>query len=438
MERQTDIAMLAMGHPTALLALNHRRIASAVLEKDHLFATFECLSGLRQQQRREGAVHHLTVLQVFDVNNLYLRQFDAFITFLQRHHSVFPRLRIMIGFERWSRCAEKGLGAKHPSQHDGDRTGMITGRGILLLITRLVFLIDNHESQILERQQNGATGTEDDIIGIARELLLPDLHTFGIRILAVVDAESIAEHMLQALHDLHRESNLGEKIKHLFLLLQCLTDQMDIDLGLATGGDAVKQGDILLQERKLYLVISLLLGCAQLFDVLQMGLASMVQSPHLAFIGLQKPPFDKGCERCETMPLIEQFVTGNLNDILQLIPMGKRQVVDKSLQLFACPLEHIQGHMESLLVLELCRQANIEFGFRTVAVFGLQPSGKGSLIHFAKGRHIIIGYPMPQLQLAVEQDRRNVEHLKDILCLISIRCFVMDVGYNADVCLVPA
>ena len=215
---------------------------------------------------------------------------------------------------------------------------MVAGHGVLLLIAGLVLLVDNHQTQLLERQEDSTTGPEDNIIGMARKLFLPDLDAFGIGILGMIDAQAVAKHALQPFHHLDGEGNLRQEIEHLLFLFERLTDEMDIDLGLATGGHAMQQGNILFQKRELYLVIGILLNLAKRLDPVQIRFAPMIQTTHLLFVGLQKPSFDKGCERCETMPLIEQFVTGNLNDILQLIPMGKGQVVDESLQLFACPL----------------------------------------------------------------------------------------------------
>ena len=98
MKGERHVAVLAMRHPSTLLTLNHGRIAATVLEEDGLFAMFQGLAHLQQQQRREGAVHHLTVLQILDIHNLYLRQFDALIALGECNKTVFARLGIMIGF----------------------------------------------------------------------------------------------------------------------------------------------------------------------------------------------------------------------------------------------------------------------------------------------------------------------------------------------------
>ena len=150
---------------------------------------------------------------------------------------------------------------------------MIAGHGILLLIGSLVFLVDDDQSETLERQENSTAGTEDDIVGILGELFLPDLHAFGIGILGVVDAETIAEDMLQTLHDLNSQGYLWQEVEHLLLLFKRLTNQMDINLRLAAGGDTMKKGHVLFEKRELYLVIGILLVRTQRFDIVKMRLS---------------------------------------------------------------------------------------------------------------------------------------------------------------------
>lgn len=74
---------------------------------------------------------------------------------------------------------------------------MIARGGVLLLETRLVFLVDNDKTEVAEGQEDGTAGTKDDIIGMVGELLTPYLHALGIAILAVVDAEATAKDILK-------------------------------------------------------------------------------------------------------------------------------------------------------------------------------------------------------------------------------------------------
>ena len=88
---------------------------------------------------------------------------------------------------------------------------MIAGHGILLLVRSLVLLVDDDQSETLERQKYGTAGTEDDIVGILRELFLPNLHAFCIGVFRVVDAEAVAEDVLQTFHDLNGKGNLRQE-----------------------------------------------------------------------------------------------------------------------------------------------------------------------------------------------------------------------------------
>ena len=92
------------------------------------------------------------------------------------------------------------------------------------------------------------------------KLFLPDLHAFCIRIFGVIDAQAVAKDTLQTTHDLYGQGDLGQEIKHLLFLFQCLTNQVDIDFGLSAGGNAVKERDVLLKERELNLVVGILLN----------------------------------------------------------------------------------------------------------------------------------------------------------------------------------
>ena len=82
----------------------------------------------------------------------------------------------------------------------------------MLFIAGLVFLVDNHQTESLERQEYSGAGTKNHVVGILGELFLPYLDPLGIRILGVIDTQFVAKHTLQALHHLHRQCNLRQQI----------------------------------------------------------------------------------------------------------------------------------------------------------------------------------------------------------------------------------
>ena len=153
---------------------------------------------------------------------------------------------------------------------------MIAGCWVLLLIAGLMLLVDDNQSQMLERQEHSRTGPKDDIVWIFRQLLLPYLHTLCIRIAGVIDAQPVTEHALQTLHHLYRQGYLWHQEQYLFLSVQRPLYQVDIDFGFATRRHAMQQCHRLLHHRQQYLVICLRLGRAQWFDQFRTIRASMV------------------------------------------------------------------------------------------------------------------------------------------------------------------
>ncbi|CCZ02418.1 uncharacterized protein BN471_01053 [Paraprevotella clara CAG:116] len=73
MVRQADIAVFALGHPTARVAFYHRSVTSPVLEQYDLFLVFQCPAHLLQQTRRERTGHAPFALQLFDIHHLDFR-----------------------------------------------------------------------------------------------------------------------------------------------------------------------------------------------------------------------------------------------------------------------------------------------------------------------------------------------------------------------------
>ena len=193
---------------------------------------------------------------------------------------------------------------------------MITGHGILLLVGSLVFLIDDDEAEALEGQEDGTAGTEDDIVGILGELFLPYLNTLGIGIFRMVDAQAMAKDTLEPFHHLDSQGNLRQEVEHLLMLVECLLDKMDVDFRLAAGSNAMKQGDRLLEEGKLYLVEGFLLGQAQRFDMFGMGLTAMIQASHFLFVGLKDASLDKGRDGGEGVALVQEFIAGNAQEVV--------------------------------------------------------------------------------------------------------------------------
>jgi hypothetical protein len=194
---------------------------------------------------------------------------------------------------------------------------------------------------------------------------------------------------------------------------------VDIDLGLAAGGDAMKQSDRLLEEGELYLVEGLLLRQAEGFDVLGMRFPAVVQASHFLFVGLEDASLAKGRYRGEGMALVQEFVSCKRREESQIEEINKRLLLSRG------TLEHVEGDMESLFRTELGGETDVGLGLRVVAIFGLQTCRKGCFIHLADGREVIVGYPTPEAELGFKEDGRRVEDLEngfDFVFLWNVEC----------------
>ena len=61
--------------------------------------------------------------------------------------------------------------------------------------------------------------------------------------------------------------------------------------------------------------------------------------------------------------------------------------------------------MQGCLVLVSGGESDISLGFRTIAVLRLQTGRQRCLIDVADGSQVIVGYPLPQLQLLGRDNR---------------------------------
>ena len=230
------------------------------------------------------------MLEVSRIDDLYLRQFDTLVTLRQFHQSVLARLGIVVAFHRRRRSAQQHFRIElriKMCQHDGGTAGMITGGRILLLVTGLVFLVDNDQSQSLEGQEYGTAGAENDIVRIGRQLFLPDFHAFGIGILRMVDAQTIAEDALQTLHHLHRQRYLRQEVEYLFLAFESLADEVDVDFRLTRPRNSMQQRHLFLHLLHQNVVIGILLSSTEGLDEVRTIVATMIQATNFYLVGFE-------------------------------------------------------------------------------------------------------------------------------------------------------
>ena len=161
---------------------------------------------------------------------------------------------------------------------------MIAGRRLLLLETRLVFLVNNHKSQAFKRKKNGTARAQDNVVRHIRKLFFPNFNAFGVAVFRVVNAQTTAENLFQSAHHLYGQGDFGQQIEHLSTPIELLLNEMHIDFGLAARRNTVQQHDVLRRKLRTDSRESLGLRLAQRLYLLGLCLLGSVQSSHFSLV----------------------------------------------------------------------------------------------------------------------------------------------------------
>ena len=185
------------------------------------------------------------------------------------------------------------------------------------------------------------------------------------------DAEPVAKHLVQSLHNLNGQVDFGQQIKHLLMFLDGFPDKMDVDFSLSTRSHTMQKYHVLIHHLQEYLIVGILLGFGKRLDEFEMRFSRRVQSAHLQFIGRENTPVDECLDHSSrTARLIHQFLFGHLLNTFprsitfQTIPVGKSEESGQRFRLLQRPLHHTERHMQGLLVAITASQLHIKLHLR--------------------------------------------------------------------------
>ena len=210
---QAHIALIALGHPAAGLALPHGHIATPVLEDDGLFTPRQGLLHSVYERLREVPPHELPFLGVAQVNAEHMGHGHIAEARQQFHVAILAALGVVEALQGGCGGAQKGLRIMEPGQHDGHVPCVVAGRRVVLLVTGVVLFIHHDETEVLEGQEQGGACTDHHGgRGFALGHVQPQGGAFVLRHARVRDRDPLAEPFAQSADDLGGERDLRQQV----------------------------------------------------------------------------------------------------------------------------------------------------------------------------------------------------------------------------------
>ena len=149
---------------------------------------------------------------------------------------------VVITLERWSGAAEHHRTFLDFRAHDR-YVARVIARRFFLLVSRLVFFIDNDESELLQWGKDRAARTDHDPRASGMDLV-PFIVALAFGQMTVQngnDFVQLGKTAFEALDCLGGERNFRDENDRTFAALERSPDRLQIDFGFATAGDAVQQ-----------------------------------------------------------------------------------------------------------------------------------------------------------------------------------------------------
>ena len=158
----------------------------------------------------------------------------------------------------------------HGGQHNGSITGIVARRGVNLLETAVVLLVNDNQPDVGIGQENRRTRPDDDLLlggmcvtEIAN--LLPYLNPFVGAITRMIHTQTVTKIFLQAIDNLCSKSYFRQQIQHLFSSVNGFLDEFDVDFSLAARSDTMKQNRLVYLKSFVDSIVCFLLSLSKLY-----------------------------------------------------------------------------------------------------------------------------------------------------------------------------
>jgi hypothetical protein len=185
------------------------------LEENHLAVPPQGIVHPFQEKGREDRHHAFLPAQIGDVHQMNGRLLIPILPSLQPNISILTSFCIMERLYRRCRTPKHYLRSLLGSQDDGNVTGMVARRRLLLPIARIVFLVDDHQPQIAERKKNGGAYAHYKPAAPIPKQVLPKGQPFIRSYAGMEHTHAVAEMLPKAGTRFSCVGHLRQKVKHL-------------------------------------------------------------------------------------------------------------------------------------------------------------------------------------------------------------------------------
>ena len=314
---------------------------------------------------------------------------------------------------------------------------MVARRGLGLFVAGIVFLIDNHQLQVFERQEDRRPHADDKLAPLGATQAQIGLRAAAVREFRVVGGDTAAEDPLHALDELRREGDLGDEQQHVAPRAEHLGDQMDVDFGLARPGDTLQQGGR----------TPCGVGCAQGGERLLLMGRQLRQTEGRAAALDRAFPLGHGdptlaFEGVEHTPVGTQQTAGHLTRCDAGPVAGRGQFEQRLVLLRGPAFDAFAEFMEALFVAQRGSQSDVTLRAGAELLLGelllritrrLHQRRQRHAHHLADRTHVIGGNPLPQRTHRRREQRHIIEDARDGFYGLEIGTAVMDPPHNPGV-----
>ena len=228
-------AARALRAPAAVVAQQHRGVAAAVLEHQHLATVMQRgldhVQGFRGQAGLQRALAH-----VHDPHRRWPRFAGAAA---QTQVDVASGPCVVQGFQRGRGAAQQHRHAQCAGAHQGEVAGVVADP-VLLLVAGVVFLVDHDQAGVGQRQEHRRAGANHHPC-LPAPGRGPDPGTFAVGQARVQRMHRHAQPGAEAGQGLRGQADFRHQHQRLAAARQAIGDGLQVDLGLAAAGDAFEQ-----------------------------------------------------------------------------------------------------------------------------------------------------------------------------------------------------